>query len=67
LAIAWLELVFVQYVHVENLAGLKAEVSLVLSYGIDNVGNVKRMDIAFIRRIIVKNAGLRLFIQYSSM
>jgi hypothetical protein len=67
MAIAWLALVFDQYVHAENLAGLKAEVSLVLSYGIDNVGNVKRMDIAFIRRIIVKNAGLRLFIQYSSM
>jgi hypothetical protein len=52
---------------VENHAELKAEVYLVLSYGIGDVGNVKKMVIEYIRKIIVSNAALRLSMQYSSM
>jgi hypothetical protein len=47
------------------MSGLKVELRVAYSSGIECAGNTKRRDIRYIRRILVSSVGSRLFMQFN--
>jgi hypothetical protein len=47
------------------MSGLKVEIRVAYSYGIECAGNTKRRAIRYTRRILVSSVASRLFMQFN--